>query len=175
LDLAEPIIFTLLTEKWQAAIPIMQIFCFTRLLTIFSSTNINMLYVIGRSDLVLKQQYVAILARILLVGPALFFGIYYVALAELAATILHLFINSYYSGRKLGYPIWEQLRSMKLYFIASLLILIIVFLIQQIIMSHSIVMAVSIFLGGVLYYLIIKNLKPHDILFFKNLMSSYKK
>jgi len=169
--LAEPFILTLLTAKWEAAIPIMQVFCFARLLAIFSGANINMLYVIGRSDLVLKQQYLAIVVRIALILPAIFFGIFYVALAELIATTLHLFINSYHSGKKLNYPIWEQLKSMRVYFLSSSVILVLAMLLKAVVLNKILLISLSLVMGVAIYYILIRKFKPQDINFFrKNLL-----
>ena len=108
--LAKPLILILLTEKWLEAVPIMQIICIARLITILSAINLNVLFVIGRSDLALRQQYLKIFVRILLLVIALPYGIFYVALAELAATIIHFFINTYYPGKLMKYGALNQLK-----------------------------------------------------------------
>ena len=46
IGITKPLILTLLTEKWLEAVPIMQIFCLARLITIPCGTNINLLYVL---------------------------------------------------------------------------------------------------------------------------------
>lgn len=110
--MAEPIIRYLLTEKWLVAVPIMQLICIARCITVLISVSINMLYVLGRTDLVLKQQYVKIAVRIVLLVIALPHGIVYIALAELAATTIHFFINTYYPGKLLGYGAIKQTKNM---------------------------------------------------------------
>lgn len=110
--LSEPLIRVLLTEKWLIAVPIMQIFCVARLITIISGININVLYAIGRTDLVLKQQYVKFIVRIVLLIFALKYGIIYIALAELVSTIIHFFINTYYPSKILNYGSFEQIKDL---------------------------------------------------------------
>lgn len=106
---SEPLIILLLTEKWAMAIPIMQIFCIARLITILIGISSNMLYVVGRTDLSLKQQYIKMAIRIILLLLALPHGIYYIALAELISTSLHFFVNTYYPGKLFNYGAKEQI------------------------------------------------------------------
>ncbi len=108
--LAEPIILVLLTDKWAPAIPIMQLFGMARLVTVIGGINMNLLYIVGRTDLVLRQQYVCIAIRVALVVAALPFGVIYVALAELLSSTIHYFINAYFPGKLLGYGGLKQLR-----------------------------------------------------------------
>lgn len=122
--LAEPLVLTLLTEKWAPAIPIMQIFCFARLVTVVGGININLLYIIGRTDLVLKQQYFCIAIRVVLVLSALPFGVLYIALAELLSSIIHFFINAYFPGKLLGYGGVTQLKDNLRIIFAGLIMLI---------------------------------------------------
>lgn len=107
--IAEPLIKILLTDKWLLAVPIMQIFCIARLVTIISGINVNLLYVVGRTDLALRQQYVKLIVRILLLTIAIKFGIIYLAIAELISTLIHFFINTYYPGKILNYGSIEQI------------------------------------------------------------------
>ena len=108
--IAEPLIRVLLGEVWMPAVPIMQLICLARLITIVSSINVNVLYVIGRTDLALKQQYLKIIVRVILLVIALPFGIVYIALAELISTIIHFFINTYYPGKIMNYGAIKQIK-----------------------------------------------------------------
>jgi len=109
--MAEPIIKVLLTDKWIMAVPIMQLFCYARLITIISGVNINLLYVLGRTDLVLKQQYLKIAVRVVLLLIALQYGIIFIAIAELLSTLIHFFINTYYPGKIMNFGAHKQLIS----------------------------------------------------------------
>tara|TARA_R110000796_G_scaffold252631_2_gene389338 strand:- start:23527 stop:24969 length:1443 start_codon:yes stop_codon:yes gene_type:complete len=109
---AEPLIKVLLTEKWLPVVPIMQIFAVARLITIICGINVNLLYVLGRTDLALKQQYYKIPIRLVLLLAALKFGIVYVALAELVATSIHYFLDSFYPGKIMNYGAKDQLKDL---------------------------------------------------------------
>jgi len=117
--IAEPLIRVLLTEKWMAAVPIMQIFWFARLITILSGVNVNLLYVIGRTDLALKQQYFKLGIRIVFLLIALKYGIIVIAIAELISTAIHFFINTYYPGKIMTYGAFAQLKDISLIILAG--------------------------------------------------------
>ena len=110
--LAKPLVLFLLTEKWLPVVPIMQVFCFARMITIISGINVTVLYAIGRSDLVLRQQVFKILIRVIFLVIALPFGIFYIALAELLSTIVHFFINTYYPGKIMKLNSRQQIKQL---------------------------------------------------------------
>ncbi len=110
--IAEPLIKVLLTDKWLMAVPIMQIFCVARLITIISGINVNILYAIGRTDLTFRQDFLKIIIRVVLLVTALRFGIFYIAVAELISTAIHFFINTYYPGKILKYGAFQQIKDL---------------------------------------------------------------
>ena len=120
--IAESLIRVLLTEKWLPAVPIMQIICMARLITSISGINISILKAIGRSDLMLKQQYLKILVRFLLLIGSFKYGIIAVAFAELLSTLIHFFINTYSSGKFFNYGAIRQAKDLaKVLFASSIM------------------------------------------------------
>ncbi|MFH6604956.1 lipopolysaccharide biosynthesis protein [Maribacter algicola] len=126
---AEPLILILMTDKWLPAVPIMQIFCIARAITIISGINVNLLYVIGRTDLALRQQYAKLSIRVVLLIAALKYGILFIALAELASTTIHFFINTYYPGKIMKYGSLNQIKDMLPIIFSGLIMSLCVFLI----------------------------------------------
>tara|TARA_R110000744_G_scaffold266200_5_gene380177 strand:+ start:543 stop:1979 length:1437 start_codon:yes stop_codon:yes gene_type:complete len=154
--LAKPIITVLLTEKWLPAVPIMQLFCLARMITIISGINVNILYVLGRTDLALKQQYVKIAIRVLFFILALKFGIIYIALAELLSTIVHFFINTYYPGKIMNYGARSQLKDIRLIFLSGCIMVLFtffsIFYIDNVILKLIVapIVAIVIYIGSIL-------------------------
>ncbi len=151
--MAEPIIRLLLTEKWMMAVPIMQIFCVARLITIICGVNINLLYVIGRTDLVLKQQYWCIAIRVLLLIAALQFGIVYIAFAELLATTIHFFINSYYPGKIMDFGATKQLKAIWLILLSGLIMIAPLYLINQVLENDVVKLGIAAIVSLPIYFL----------------------
>jgi teichuronic acid exporter len=167
--IAEPLIRFLLTEKWMAAVPIMQIFCLARMTTIISSININLLYVIGRTDLALKQQYSKIAVRVILLIAALKFGIIYIALAELLSTIIHFFINTYYPGKIMQYGALAQFKDLRTILLAGLIMSIAVYAGITILENDIIKLTVAPLIAISIYFGLLRifKVKELDSLVFK--------
>lgn len=153
--MAEPIIRVILTDKWLPAVPIMQIFCIARLITIISTININLLYIIGRTDLALKQQYVKIGVRVVFFLLAFRFGIVYIAFAELASTIIHFFINTYHPGKIMKYGALSQIKDILRLFIFGILIVILSYILMQFISNDILKICVIPLLAVIVYVILL--------------------
>ncbi|WP_282050990.1 lipopolysaccharide biosynthesis protein [Maribacter aquivivus] len=171
--ISKPLVLLLLTEKWAPAIPIMQLICLSRLITIISGININLLYVLGRSDLALKQQYFKIAIRIVLLVVALKYGIVWIAAAELFSTIIHFFINTYYPGKMMKYGAKDQIKDIFPILISGLVMslpgLLIVYFTT---FSEIIKIICTITACLITYYLMIRILKIEEYKMLINRISS---
>ena len=161
--IAEPLIKVLITEKWMPAVPIMQIFCIARLITIISGINVNLLYVIGRTDLALKQQYSKIGIRVLFFVIALKFGIIYIALAELISTACHFFINTYYPGKIMSYGAFSQLKDLVPIFLSGLIMVLAVLVVNYFITSDVLKLCISPVFAIIAYFTSIHFFKVEEL------------
>mgnify|MGYP000002473919 CR=1 FL=1 len=160
--ISKPLIIFLLTDKWAMAIPIMQIFCLSRLISTISGINVNFLYIIGRTDLSLKQEYIKIIVRVALLLIALPFGIYYIALAELSATTIHFFINTYSPGKIMKYGALKQIKDILPIAFVGLIMTIILFFLINTFDGSFIQLVVSPLITVLIFYGIIYLLKVKE-------------
>ncbi len=119
--IAVPFFRFLLTDKWLPAVPYFKILCVSGILYPLHVYNLNILKVKGRSDLILKLEVfkkAISVVGILLVIP---FGIYGLLYFQLFFSIVGCYINSYYSGKFIQYPIKEQLMDIMPIFLLGLL------------------------------------------------------
>lgn len=161
--LAEPIILVLLTDKWAQAIPIMQIFCIARLITILVGVSSNLLYAVGRTDLTLKQEYVKIFVRLVLLIIALPYGIYWIAIAELSSTCLHYFINTYYPGKLFDFGAIRQLKDIFKIVVSGLIMVLIGYLFKILFTDYILQLVVVIPLCALAYYYMLSILKVNEL------------
>ncbi|WP_316791761.1 lipopolysaccharide biosynthesis protein [Pedobacter frigoris] len=108
--IAEPLFRFLLTDKWLPAAPYFQILCFAGIMYPLHAYNLNILKVKGRSDLILKLEFIKkaiCVGGIVCVIP---FGIYGLLYFQLMFNFLGYYINSIYSGKLINYSIREQLQ-----------------------------------------------------------------
>lgn len=107
--LAEPLFSLVLTDKWLPAVPYFQWLCVSGLVYPLHSYNLNILNVKGRSDLFLRLEIIKKTITAFGIVLALPYGIYGLIYFQIIGTVLAYFINSYYSGKLIGYPPTAQL------------------------------------------------------------------
>ena len=120
---ARPLIILLLTVKWEACIPLMRILCFASLFTGITTINLNLLYVKGRSDLVLRLEIIkkSIAFAILIVTS--FFGVTIMCYGQIAYAFVALYLNTIYTKKILNYGLWDQIKVIAPYLGISLVLL----------------------------------------------------
>ena len=106
---AEPMVLFLIGDKWQQSITYLQLLCFAMMLYPLHALNLNILLVKGRSDLFLKLEIVKKIMIIPLILIGIHWGITGLIWALIAGSFISYIINSFYSGRLIGYPMREQI------------------------------------------------------------------
>lgn len=106
--LAEPLFRFLLTDKWLPAVPYFQILCFNGILYPLHSYNLQILMVLGRSDLFLRLEIAKKIIITLIILCSFPFGIYGLLYGSVLSSVLCFFVNTYYSGKFLNYSAWQQ-------------------------------------------------------------------
>lgn len=117
--LAKPLIITLLTDKWSQAVIFLQMFCFTYMFDHLCQLNLNILYVKGRSDLVLRLEVIKKTISISMLVAAIPFGVLAICLSRTVYTQIAVIINTYYTGKLFGLGYFAQVRDFIKYFIFS--------------------------------------------------------
>lgn len=120
---ARPIIMLLLTDKWADCIPLMQILCFSYLFTGITIINLNLLYVKGRSDLVLRLEIIKKSFAFLIVIVTSFFNVTIMCLGQVVYSFIALYINTFYTKKILNYGLLDQMKVIYPYLLISLTIL----------------------------------------------------
>ena len=108
--ISEPLIYCLIGPKWTEAATYLPLICIAGTLYPLHAINLNMLQVQGRSDLYLVLE---IVKKIIGLGPLFvgaFVGIIPMLYVNLAIGVICFFLNSYFSGKHLGYTSWMQLK-----------------------------------------------------------------
>src|SRR5690606_20921933 len=110
--LAKPFILTLVGEKWIDAVPFIQILCFSGALYHLHSINLNVLKVMGRSDLFLKLEIIKKINITIAVIIGIQFGIWGLLLGSVISSYIALFINMHYTQRFINYSYKEQFKDL---------------------------------------------------------------
>ena len=120
---ARPIVSLLLTDKWLDCVPLMQIICFACLFDGIILINLNLLYVKGRSDLVLRLEIIKKSIAFLILVITCMFSIRVMCYGRVLYALIALYLNTIYTKKLLGLSLWDQLKSILPYLAFSLVIL----------------------------------------------------
>lgn len=115
-------------DQWVAAIPYMQVACFTAALWPFHTLNLQAIAALGRSDIFLKLEIVKKVLAIIIIMFAIRLGVFpFVLISALVSSPLSLLINSWPNRKLLGYSIKRQLQDVLPNLAAALLMGVICF------------------------------------------------
>lgn len=106
---AEPLVLVLLTDKWAAAIPLLQIMCFSLMFYPVHAINLNLLQVKGRSDLFLRLEIVKKILGLAILFVVFPFGIIMLCYSRILTALICWAINSYYTAKLIHVGFFRQI------------------------------------------------------------------
>lgn len=118
--LGKPLIHFLLGDNWNGAVLLLQILCFAWIWDPVCNINVNLLYVKGRSDLVLRLEIVKKTIAIAILFCSLPFGVPFVCAGRVLYSLIAVILNTYYTQKLIHLSFWTQMRDILPAFILSL-------------------------------------------------------
>ena len=97
--IAEPMIITLIGEQWRQSIIYLQLLCYVGMMYPLHALNLNMLKVLGRSDLFLKLEIIKKILAIPIIIIGIYWGVEVLIIGMIINSQIAYFLNSYWSGR----------------------------------------------------------------------------
>lgn len=107
---AEPLVVLLLTEKWLPCVPFMQILCINAALMPLQSANVQAIYALGRSDIVLRLNVLKKTFGFVMVLIFARISVLAMAWAGVVTGFVSLAINAFPNRKLLNYGVFEQLK-----------------------------------------------------------------
>jgi len=145
---ADNMIISLISEKWKPSIIYLQMLCFVGMMYPLQALNLNMLQVSGRSDLFLKLEIVKKLLAIPIIIIGVIWGIKFMIVGMMVNTLMSYYLNSYWSGRFIGYSIKQQVADILPSFGLALLMAVGIYLLGLILPFSSLsLLIIQIFVG----------------------------
>ena len=109
--ISRPMILFLIGDKWMGAIPLLRILCVAVLFDCLTNVNLNLLYVKGYTNLVLKLNIVKRIISFTILLISLPFGIIGLCWGQAIYSQIALFLNTYYTKKILNLGYWEQMQT----------------------------------------------------------------
>jgi teichuronic acid exporter len=125
--IARPLVLVMLTEKWIACVPYLQLLCVVGLLFPLHLMNLNVLQALGRSDLFLRLEIIKKIMIAISIAITWRWGISAMIYGMIVNSFIAYYLNSYYNGRLIGYAFREQVFDLIPYFMLSLIMGIVVY------------------------------------------------
>lgn len=171
--ISEPFIYCLIGTKWHEAATYLPIICFIGSTYPLQAINLNMLQVQGRSDLFLGLE---IVKKTIAIGPlcvGAFVGIFPMLYTSIATTIISFFLNSYYSGKFLGYTSWMQIKDIAPSYTLSLGIAVSVYFLKFLPLSYWGILPLQLIIGITVLILYGESSKMVEYMEVKRMISNY--
>ena len=150
--ISDPLLYCLIGPKWHDAAIYLPFICIVGSWYPLQAINLNMLQVLGRSDLFLGLE---IVKKVIGLGPILigiFVGIIPMLCASILTSIIAFFLNSYYTGKILGYTSWMQIKDILPSYGVAISIAISVFFIKFLLIPNWATLLLQLIVGvGVLF------------------------
>lgn len=150
--IAEPLLYCLIGPKWHEAATFLPLICISGSLYPLHAINLNMLQVQGRSDLFLVLEIVKKIIGLVPLAVCIFYGIMPMLYVNLITGIICYFLNSYFSGKLLGYSSWMQIKDVAPSYGIAMLVVVCVYFLKYLPVSYWIVLPLQIVLGLVVVF-----------------------
>lgn len=169
-SVAEPLIVTLIGEKWLEAATYLPLICISLSLYPLHAINLNMLQVQGRSDIFLYLEIVKKIISILPIGLGIFVGIRAMLWGSICTGIISFFLNTYYTGKKLHYTSFMQIRDVAGSYLIAIIIAISVYFLKYLHLACYTTLAIQILVGLIVFFLVCGLTKPSEYIELKSLV-----
>lgn len=173
--ISEPLLYCLIGPKWHEAATYLPLICITGSTYPLHAINLNMLQVQGRSDLFLGLE---IIKKIIGIGPlavCIFYGILPMLYTSILTTIIAYFLNSYFSGKLLGYSSWMQIKDISPSYGLAILVALSVFFLKYLPTSYWVILPIQIIIGCAVFFSICQTTKMEEYMELKQMVEPYFK
>lgn len=172
---AKPLVILLLTEKWIAAVPFLQIFCLTYALWPLITINLQPIRALGRSDLILKLEVIKRVIGIIIIGVSLPYGIYAVAIGAFLERFIEVIINAIPNKKLIQYGLFEQFGDIFPSLCQSIIMGVVVYLLSYLSMSPMTLLVIQVITGLMTYMILSIIFKNKAFLYLMDTVKTFKK
>lgn len=158
LSISDLFVSGFLGDKWIPAIPYLKMLCIIGMMTPIHRINLNVLYVKGRSDLVLKLEIIKKAIGLALIGIACLIAssVMQMLIFSIIYEIVAFAINTHYSELLIGYSAKKQIQDLLPITIASSIMGVIIYVIHFMPGPWFLVLIVQIIVGIITYVIVIR-------------------
>lgn len=172
---AEPLIVTLLTEKWIPAVPLMRILVFFAVWIPFSALNINILCAVGNSAYVLRIETLKGVLRVTAILLAIPYGLEYVCYALAIVSFICSFVYTKYTKSSIDVNWSGQMRNIIPYVAMSAVAGAVGFFTTSCIDSYLLQLVIGVMVFLIVYVALLLVFDKENVKFLKTLIPKHRK
>lgn len=159
--IASPLVRVVITSKWDACVPYLQIICFAMMWYPIHAINLNLLQVKGRSDLFLRLEIIKKVVGVCVMCVTIPLGVTAMCFGMVFTSINALIINTYYTGKLINIGYFTQMRDLFPIVLISLLMGACAYASTWLFSTEWIKLFMAVVIGGIMY-LILSNFFAKD-------------
>lgn len=171
--ISEPLLYCLIGPKWHEAATYLPLICIGGSLYPLHAINLNMLKVQGRSDLFLVLEIIKQIIGLAPLFVGAFVGIMPMLYVNIATGIIDYFLNSYYSGKLLGYSSWMQIKDVSSSYGVATIVALSVWLMKYLPFSNWIILPLQIVVGIIIFVSLCRIFDLEEYQETKNIVAPY--
>lgn len=152
--IAQPLIITLVGQKWEPSVHLLQIMSLYAAIYPLQQINLNILNIRKRSDIFLRLEVLKKMLFTFVIIVGLFFRLEWMLWAAVLYYYIEYILNSWYSHRLTGYGTWHQLQDLLPFYLISIVVSLCVWTITLTDISYLLMLPLQIISATLLYILI---------------------
>ena len=160
--ISEPLIYCLIGPKWYEASTYLPLICVAGSLYPLHAINLNMLQVQGRSDLFLVLEIIKKIIGLVPLFVGAFIGIMPMLYLNIIVGVISFFLNSYWTGKLLGYSSWKQIVDISPSFGLASLIAVSIWFLKYLPISNWLILPLQIIVGVIVFFIIVHTTKMRE-------------
>lgn len=153
--LAEPFVSLCFGDMWLPCVIYVQIVACGMMFDHICVINLNLLYVLGRSDLVLRLEIIKKTISVLMVLYAVTISVTAICLAVTIYAQIAVFINCYYTGKLIGHTWWKQQKDYWPYIIFAIVAATPAYLLTLTELPHIVTLLIGMLISAGIYLLLL--------------------
>ena len=167
---SEPLIYTLIGTKWHEAATYLPFICVSMSLYPLHAINLNILQVLGRSDIFLYLEIIKKVVGLIPIVIGIFYGIYYMLLISIFTGIIGLYLNTWYTGKALNYNFWKQIKDITPSYMTAFIIALSVYFLKYLPLPFYVILVIQIIVGFITGLVVSELLKLGEYMELKSIL-----
>ena len=170
--ISEPLLYCLIGPKWHEAATYLPLICVAGSLYPLHAINLNMLQVQGRSDLYLALEIIKKALILIPLSVGALVGIMPMLYVNLIIGVITFYLNSYWTGKFLGYSFWMQVKDVAPSYEVAILVALPVWFLQYLPLSYWVILPLQMVVAAVTFFIVVSGLRLEEYKEVRDLVSS---